>query len=130
MFFTGQAVSGVATKDRRAKLRFPLAVELEYAVAPFRGIPRLGRGLTVNLSASGVLFRAEQPVPVGRRIRFTMAWPVLLGQDLGLRLVGHGRTVRAEGDYVAIEILGWDFRAARSKNARLAGRAHPTEAVQ
>jgi len=118
MLFTGQAVNGVATKDRRAKLRFPLAVDLEYAVAPFGGIRRLGRGLTVNLSASGVLFRAEQPVPVGRRIRFTMACPVLLGQDLGLRLVGHGRTVRTEGDYVAIEILGWDFRAARSKNGR------------
>jgi len=125
MLFTAPSVSRVVTRDRRGKQRFPLAVDVEYTLNPGDKKPKSGRGVTVNLSATGILFQPDQPLPVGKHIRFSMAWPVLLAEEVGLRLVGTGRTVRVEGNHVAVHFLRWEFRTCpRRKSpypARLVG---------
>ncbi len=53
-------------------------------------------GLTENISRSGVLFRAEQPVPVKSAIEMLLALPVEVGGGENSIVICRGRVVRTE----------------------------------
>jgi hypothetical protein len=53
-------------------------------------------GLTENISRSGVLFRADQPVPVRATIEMLLALPVEVGGGENAIVICRGRVVRTE----------------------------------
>ena len=55
----------VASPGRRASTRFPLAIEVSYALIGRREQRRTGSGQTIDLSSSGLRFTADRPLPAG-----------------------------------------------------------------
>jgi PilZ domain-containing protein len=102
--------------ERRSKLRFPLVAELEYVLRSKTRISNAGRGVTLNISATGVLFRADQRLSVGKPIGLAIEWPVNLEGRIGLKLVARGHTVRVKGPYVAVHFTRYEFRTRRLKD--------------
>jgi hypothetical protein len=59
-----------------------------------------------------VFFKAQAPLPPGKRVELSISWPDQLDGKCGLRLVARGRIVRCEGTNVALEISKHEFRTA------------------
>lgn len=95
--------------DRRFSRRYPISVDLEYKAAGNDGMIIEGFGRTLNLSASGVLFEADQPLRPGMRIELSIAWPALLNGSLALNLRVCGRVARSDGNTYAIRIREHEF---------------------
>ncbi len=101
--------------DRRANPRFPIFCEVAYKVLNSKGAIEIGAGQTVNISSTGVLFKAEAPLPPGSRVKLSIRWPVQLDGKCGLKLVARGRIVRFQGTTVALEIEKYEFRTGPVK---------------
>jgi hypothetical protein len=95
------------TAERRANCRYPIQVELEYAIVRGRRALRTGDGHLVNISRGGLLFQCDQAIPVGNRIELDVEWPAR-----GAKMVLHvaGQTVRSQGVCTAVKILRNSFR--------------------
>jgi hypothetical protein len=77
-------------KEVRCAVRFPIALPVVLST---------GKGdiaaLTTNVSASGVVFELETPVPAGLEIRFSMRMPgAVLGTPRDVLVNCQGRVVR------------------------------------
>ena len=79
-----------------------------------RGGEEMGVGRTVDMSSSGVLFTAQQPLFPGRRLEISVSWPAQLDNKCPLKLVARGKIIRSEAGKVAIEIQQYEFRTAGS----------------
>ncbi len=85
-----------------------------------KGSAEIGTGETINISSTGVLFKAETPLPPGKRLELSISWPAQLDGKCGLKLVARGRIVRCHGTSIALEIDKYEFRTAgRSLTARV-----------
>ena len=100
--------------ERRRSNRFPIEREVRYRALNKRGGERSGEGKTVNISSSGVLFRADHLLLLGRRIELSISWPAQLNNRTALKLVVRGRVVRTEQSQVAVEIQHYEFRTQSS----------------
>lgn len=109
------------TTDRRANPRFPIVREVRYRVINSKGAFEIGAGRTIDISRTGLLFRAEAPLPPGKRLELSISWPALLDGKCGLQLVARGRIVRCQGTKVALEIDKYEFRTA-GRNGSAAAR--------
>jgi hypothetical protein len=96
--------------ERRSSLRFPVIAELEYEFRPGAKKSKTGRGVTVNLSGTGVLFHSDKPLPPGIGIYFSIKWPTPPEDRTGIRLVGIGNIVRVDGNCVAIHFTRHEFQ--------------------
>ena len=67
-----------------------------------------GTGTSLNMSSSGILFTADQALPVGSRIEVAISWPT--PADATLRLVALGRIVRSDERTAAMKITRHEFR--------------------
>ena len=85
--------------ERRAHIRFPTTLEVRYTTSG-----RQGRGHTIDLSSSGLRFRADKPLLTGQSIAVYIDWPILLEGDVKLQLVLSGVVVRTDGTEVAVQI--------------------------
>lgn len=78
-----------------------------------------GIGRTTSISSSSIVFECERPLPAGMLVELAVTWPVRLDNTVRLRLHILGRTVRAMGNFTAIDILRHEFRTvATQDNAR------------
>lgn len=108
--------------DRRANDRFPIVREVRYKVLNSKGAVEIGTGQTINISSTGVLFKAQSPLPPGKRLEISISWPAQLDGKCSLKLVARGRIIRCQGTTVALEIDKYEFRTAgRSLNAQAGG---------
>jgi len=73
-----------------------------------------GSGVTVNMSSSGVLFTADQPLPPGKPVVLEISWPVLLDEARRLKLVTRGHVIWCDSVTAAMHIEGWEFRTQPS----------------
>jgi hypothetical protein len=73
--------------------RFPIRMTLRYRPS---GDSFWREGRTENISRSGVLFRADQPVPVLATIEMLLALPVEVGGGENAIVICRGRVVRTE----------------------------------
>jgi hypothetical protein len=71
--------------------RFPLDFALSYRVVDDT-VWRGGRG--TNISRSGLMFLAEQPVPIEARLEVSFSMPVRLPGRIAATVVCRGRIVR------------------------------------
>ncbi len=106
--------------ERRSHNRYPISLEVEYALLNRGHIERLGYGRTVNVSSSGILFEADDALPAGRSIKLAMKWPFLLDGECALRLHVRGIVIRSDTKYAAVQMAHHEFRtvgAVRTKAA-------------
>jgi hypothetical protein len=87
---TGSSRLAFERQEVRCAVRFPIALPVVLST---------GKGeiaaLTTNVSASGVVFELESPVPAGLEIRFSMRMPgAVLGTPRDVLVNCQGRVVR------------------------------------
>ena len=100
----------VASPGRRASTRFPLAIEVSYALIGRREQRRTGSGQTIDLSSSGLRFTADRPLPAGQELEVAIDWPVLLDGSVRLQLVMSGVVVRTSGTTTALKAQRHEFK--------------------
>jgi hypothetical protein len=96
--------------DRRYNRRYDIPLELRWKRIRRGKVMEVGTGKTVDLSSSGILFRAEQSLPLGARIELSVAWPVLVDNFPRLQLIVSGIVVRSTGNQNAIRMIQHEFR--------------------
>jgi hypothetical protein len=96
--------------DRRETSRFPVREDVKYTVIHSRAMKTSGTGKTLNFGSGGLLFTTEDPLPLGRTVELSVAWPALLGGKCPLQFVATGRVVRSEGHIAAVKIERYEFR--------------------
>jgi hypothetical protein len=102
-------------KERRAKSRYPLRLNVRYQTLETVG--RIGGvGQTLNLSSGGVLIHCTSTIREGARVRVVFEWPSLLNGAIPLQLVTIGTVVRRQGAALAIAFEGYQFRTAGRAN--------------
>jgi hypothetical protein len=100
----------VASPDRRAGTRFPLAIEVRYALLGCREQRKTGSGQMIDLSSSGLSFTADRPLLTGQKIEVAIDWPVLLDGGVRLQLVMWGVVVRTSATTAALKIQRHEFK--------------------
>lgn len=82
--------------------RFSIERPVEYRFTDTRGGPRL-QGRTVNISSTGVLFRTEEKIGVGRKMEVIVRMAQLApnAPEIDLRLLGIA--VRSGDGWVAVQ---------------------------
>lgn len=100
--------------DRRGSSRFPIDRAVRFKILSRKETPEPGRGRTINMSSSGILFTTDRDLTPGRRVEVAVSWPAQLNQSCPLQLVARGRIVRTEPGKAAVEIQQHEFRTARA----------------
>jgi len=96
--------------ERRNKRRFPIQLDVLYRVFDRRTQLAVGVGKTVDISSSGVVFRAEVDLIIGARVEVSTSWPALLNGQYQMRWVVYGNIVRSGGGLTACTIERCEFR--------------------
>src|SRR5215467_14136317 len=107
-------------EGRRSKRRFPVITLLDYTVRLKSRSVRTGQGETINISANGLLFLANEQLPVGTEIALAVQWPVSLEGGIGLKLVARGRIVWTQGYQVAVHFKRSELRTRAIKLSQTA----------
>src|ERR1017187_3611877 len=76
--------------ERRASLRFPLALEVRYSVSRRRRQVATGSGHVIDMSSSGLRFAIAGPLEPGLKLNVSIDWPVLLDERVLLQLIVTG----------------------------------------
>jgi hypothetical protein len=100
--------------ERRGSIRFALNLEVNYAASDRQVPAKRGTGRTIDLSSSGLSFRAEKPLPIGQKLKVSIDWPVLLDGATKLQLAVSGVVVRTNGTAVGLQIERHQFRTRRA----------------
>ena len=77
-----------------------------------------GWGELVNISSAGALFTTERALSVGKRAELWVNWPVLLMEQVPLKLVIRGWIVRVEPGKAAVKTGRYEFRTSSSSFLR------------
>jgi hypothetical protein len=115
------------SNDRRSSRRYTITADLEYRVMSDQEVIRTGSGRTVDLSNGGILFESDEGLPVGCEIEVSIAWPVLLDNEVALNLCVSGRVSRSSDGKNAIKITNHEF-CLRGRY-RLSGPRFPRRVV-
>jgi hypothetical protein len=107
--------------ERRESARFPVHLELHYRGVYPGADTSTGIGRTLDISSSGILFSAQEQIPLGRSMEVSVTWPARLEGSCPLKLVAVGSVVRSEGNRTAVRILRYEFRTKRSALTQAAG---------
>jgi hypothetical protein len=99
-----------ASPERRAGTRFPLGIEVRYALVGCREQRKTGSGQIIDLSSSGLSFTADRRLPTGQKLEVAIDWPVLLDGGVRLQLVMSGVVVRTSGTTTALKIQRHEFK--------------------
>jgi hypothetical protein len=98
--------------DQRLHRRYPISLEIEYRLLKKGRVERLGFGRALNISTGGILFEANDSLPVGRVVEIMLSWPFMLQGVCPLKLVLYGRVVRSNSRASAIQTRKHEFRTA------------------
>jgi len=108
--------------ERRCSGRFPIQSEIFYRVLEGRNRVLAGKGVTLDMSSTGILFTTEHPIQEGKRVELSVDWPAKLDGNCRLKLVALGRVVRSEGVTAAIAIEKYEFRTQGVKGLATAAQ--------
>jgi hypothetical protein len=94
---------------QRPPAHFPIERELRFRI-PGKSDEIVGSGKTIDIGSKELLFRTEQKVTSGKRLDIAISWPARLDQKCDLKLIAHGKIVRAEAGLVRASIGRYEFR--------------------
>jgi hypothetical protein len=100
---------------RRLSRRYAIKTAVQYLLIYEDRVVKMGAGLSVNLSSTGILFESSERLPPGMRVELQIAWPALRDESVRLTLHARGRTVRSWDRYTAVEISQHRFVQMDSK---------------
>jgi PilZ domain len=103
-----QSLSIFDGSERRSRIRFPVALDVRYAVVGRQAIE--GTGRTVNISSHGVLITSAHKVSPRNPIRVVIEWPILIDNVWPLALHIHGMVVRSDYGLVAVQFSRYELR--------------------
>ena len=104
--------------NRRSKQRFAIDLPLSYKIVKNGLVMGNGTGTTVDMSSSGMAFRANETFKIGAHVELSINWPVLLNGDCPMKLVIEGRVARSDGQTTAIRMEHYEFRTQRRSVAQ------------
>jgi hypothetical protein len=105
---------------------YPIQVEVEYRLVS-RGLTiKTGRGRTLRISTTHVLFESQDRLPAGVPIELSIAWPALLNNEVGLQLCVMGRTAPTRENCTAVIV---ERHAFRTRSLRHKSFKEESEAV-
>ncbi len=107
-------VPGKAKQERRMGTRFPIDLKVRYVVRGQRALEHTGTGSTINLSSSGLSFKADRELQAGLRLDVYIDWPVPLDGGVQLQLVMSGEVVRTDGLATAVKIERHEFKTKKT----------------
>ena len=96
--------------ERRLAPRYAIETAVEYRLMARGEVIGTGRGRTVDISSSGILFESERTLPPQRVIHLSLDWPVRREAGLTTELHVAGRTVRRRGRRTALAMERHEFR--------------------
>ncbi len=96
--------------ERRSHRRYAIEAEVRYRIARQGRPVQEGTGYVINLSTGGVLFEAQDALPVGIEIELFIPWPSDRHSTTRSMLCITGKIVRVERKQVAVEILHYAYR--------------------
>jgi len=99
-----------ALSERRDSNRYPLTLEVRYAVSGCPTPVPTGSGRAIDVSSTGLSFTAERPLATGQVLDVSIDWPVLLDGCVQLQLMLSGVVVRTKGTTAALRIHRHEFR--------------------
>jgi hypothetical protein len=102
-------------EEHRLHRRYPIRLHVHYKLLDREVVTQTGTGRTVNISAQGILFEGDHPLPDRGDIVLELAWPALLDGVRRLKLVVYGGIVRSEGTAIAVRFKVYDFHTKRSR---------------
>jgi len=88
---------------------YPVAAELEYTLPAGKPLRR-GRGWTVTVSNTAIVFEAGESLPRHSPIELLIAWAARLNEEVGLQLWVSGTVGETQARRVTVAILGYEFR--------------------
>jgi hypothetical protein len=92
---------------------------VEYRVRTPSG-PILGKGKTLNISRSGILFEPEHAIGIGAKIDINVRMGDAVGSGAPITLRVNGVTMRAQQGFVAVAIKKYKLQADIAKAQRAA----------
>lgn len=99
--------------DRRVTNRFPIERYVRYKVLEGKQV-EVGRGETINMSSTGVLFTTKSALTKGERVELAVSWPAQINELIRLKLVVIGRLVRTTKTFAAMTIESYEFKTRGS----------------
>ena len=115
--------SFVPDDDRRAKRRFPLALDLRFKVI-YRGKAlAIGTGRTLDICSGGISFPHDAPLKPGAAVEMSVSWPALLDGVCTMQLNLSGRALRSNGQITVCQIGKYEFRTVGRRAAIAAAAA-------
>ena len=100
--------------ERRGSSRFPIERALRFKSLGRKPEAESGKGQTINMSSTGILFSTDHELTPGRRVEIAISWPAQLNDTCPLKLVAKGRVVRSQDGMAALEIQQYEFRTLGS----------------
>ena len=100
--------------ERRMHTRYPLALEMSYAVLDGAGPGPRGASRTLDLSSAALRFIATDPLTLGIRVEVAINWPVLLDGSVPLQLIATGEVVRTCGKAAVVKLETHVFKTRRT----------------
>jgi PilZ domain len=108
----------------RAKVRYPIRMNLRYSLVRRKQVLKTGRGTTINISSSGILFDAEESLPPGYIVHLAIGWPGKIDERVGLVLHITARTVRGQGNSTGAVIVRHEFHVRSLRDMEDHGVCH------
>ena len=108
----------------RAKIRYPIRMNLRYSLFRRKRVLKTGRGTTINMSSSGILFEAEESLPPGYIVHLAIGWPERIDDRAGPVLHIVARTVRGQSNSTAAVIVRHEFHVRSLRDAEDRGVCH------
>ena len=100
-------------KTRRSPyFTYPIELPIEYELEAREWIA--GQGRTLSISSEIVRFECNRPLPVDRKIRLVLGWPVTLPDGTGLNLWIVGEIKSSEFRQVTVRVGSYEFRTRRA----------------
>ena len=103
-----------ADHERRSSPRFQVHLRLRYTVKLRGSVRMAGSGQTINVSSSGLYFRADEVISLGQSVVVSIDWPAQLEGSIPLQLIIYGVVVRTDGSAAAIAIERYEFKTRRA----------------
>lgn len=84
--------------------------DVSYKILLGKHALKTGRGKTLDVSSSGVAFRAEHKAAEGSFVELSISWPAPLENGRPLRLVAFGRIIRSGAGIMVSSVEKYEFR--------------------
>jgi hypothetical protein len=89
--------------ERRKSTRYRVIAPVLFSWDPKNRPPQSGKGVTRDISTSGVYVLTAANPPVGSRVQMEILVPKLRSTDVGIHLCGEGIVVRVESGGITRE---------------------------